>query len=218
VGGRCSRDPHQASTQAEDRPPGCTTDSAVIDRKSLSPDLGTGLGESGFAATAVAPAPLLFSQSPTATPDSAVHISGSISQCGKIVPGVFVRFFEGNAQHAVKANDAGVYEVDLPFGIWTATTGSPPSSPTASAVAKQSLSRSRHFALSAPGRLFLDLQLRPPVICDVATSPGGESGRDAVCWGEEFFPVPSSDGVPLEVDLFGLVTSGAPRQRQRFLL
>ena len=149
---------------------------------------------------------LLFSQSATtATSGSAVHISGSISQCGKIVPGVFVRFFEGNAQHEVKANDAGVYEVDLPFGIWTATTDISGSSPTASAIAKQTLSRPRHFALSAPGRLFLDLQIRPPVICDIATRPGEESGRDAVCWGEEFFPVPSSDGVPLEVDLFGLV-------------
>src|SRR5450432_955082 len=49
------RDPYQASTQAEDGSPGCTADSAVITGRSLSADLGSKLGESGSAATAVAP-------------------------------------------------------------------------------------------------------------------------------------------------------------------
>jgi hypothetical protein len=151
---------------------------------------------------------LLVGQSATtANPRSAVHISGSTSQCGKTVPGIFVRF-EGNTPHTVKANDAGVYEADLPLGIWTATTP-----PTVGDVAHQSLSRPRHFRLSAPGSLVLDIQLRPPVLCDLGIStPGGlpatpeqESDRDTFCWGEKFFPVPSSDGVPFEVDLFGLV-------------
>jgi hypothetical protein len=156
---------------------------------------------------------LFFGQSATtATSRSGVHISGSISQCGESVPGIVVRF-EGNAPQLVNANDAGVYEADLPLGIWTETTDMQPLAATAGNAAVRSLSRPRHFRLSAPGSLVLDIQLRPPVGCSVAIfTPGGhlatpeqESERDTYCWGEKFFPAPSSDGVPFEVDLFGLV-------------
>ena len=41
----------------EDGSPGCTTDSATAGGRSFSADLGTELGESGLATTAVAPAP-----------------------------------------------------------------------------------------------------------------------------------------------------------------
>jgi len=152
---------------------------------------------------------VLFAQSAAVPiPRSTVHISGSISQCGKSSPGVFVRF-QGKTVEIAKANDAGVYEADLPLGIWTATTP-----PIASGAADQSLSRPRRFRLMAPGRLVLDIHLRPPVMCDVAIfTPGGRpatseelSNRDAGCWGERFFPLPSADGVLFEVDLFGLVT------------
>jgi hypothetical protein len=140
---------------------------------------------------------LLFSQSATlATSSAAVHISGSISACGKTVPGVFVRFV-GKEPHIVKANDAGFYEADLPLGIWTATTP-----PDANDATDQTLSRPRHFGLNAPGSLLLDIQLRPPMFCDIGATP---EVRAAFCWGEKFFPAPSSDGAPLEVDLFGLV-------------
>src|SRR5579862_6194848 len=54
---RRGRDPYQACAQAEDGPPGCATDLAVVARGSFSPDLGAELGEPGSAATAVAPSP-----------------------------------------------------------------------------------------------------------------------------------------------------------------
>jgi hypothetical protein len=58
----------------------------------------------------------------------------------------------------------------------------------------------------------MNLYLRPPVLCDVViftpkgrpATPEEESNRDAGCWGEKFFLVPSSNGVPFEVDFFGL--------------
>ena len=46
----------QTGAQAEDRSPGCATVAAADDGRSLSEDLGAGLGESGSAATAVASA------------------------------------------------------------------------------------------------------------------------------------------------------------------
>src|SRR5258706_16333174 len=52
-----SEDPHEAGTQAEDGSAGCGADSAITGGESLSADLGTERGESGPAATAVAPAP-----------------------------------------------------------------------------------------------------------------------------------------------------------------
>src|SRR5882762_643793 len=52
-----SEDPHEASTQAEDGSAGCGADSAIAGGESLSADLGSERGESGPAATAVAPAP-----------------------------------------------------------------------------------------------------------------------------------------------------------------
>jgi transposase len=38
--GECSRDPHQTSTQAEDRSPGCAVAAAAVARRSLSANLG----------------------------------------------------------------------------------------------------------------------------------------------------------------------------------
>ena len=55
--GDAARDPQQAGAQAEDGSPGCTADSAVIAGRALSASLGAEWGESGSAATAVAPAP-----------------------------------------------------------------------------------------------------------------------------------------------------------------
>src|SRR6266849_10711293 len=54
---RCRRDPSQTSTQAEDGSPGCTAYFAFTAGGSLSADLGAERGESGSAATAVAPSP-----------------------------------------------------------------------------------------------------------------------------------------------------------------
>src|SRR3984893_8703781 len=56
VDGRCGGDPQAARPEAENRPPGCPTFAEVAAGKSLSSNLGTESGESGSAATALAPA------------------------------------------------------------------------------------------------------------------------------------------------------------------
>jgi hypothetical protein len=138
---------------------------------------------------------------------STLHIKGSMTQCGKKTPHFWVAF-RGDTTKTVRADDAGAYEVDLPPGSWTAITVAV-ATETADGA---SLSRPRHFRVTAPGSLMLNLNLRPPVMCDLAIiTPNGQpatpertSGRDQACWGEKSFQVPSADGVPFEVDLFGL--------------
>jgi hypothetical protein len=162
-----------------------------------------------YLAVAFSGAILLAQSATTATPPAQVHISGTIRQCGKPVLGprrggpFWVRF-EGSplGPRTVKANDSGVYETDLPFGVWTMTLRTAPDDDTTEFV------RPRHFQVSASGTLVLDIYLRPPVACSVAGTP---QLRAAACWGEEFFQAPSATavpleiaGVPLEVELFGL--------------
>jgi hypothetical protein len=73
MGGECSRDPHQAGAQAEDRSSGCAAVIAPDDGRPLSADLGAGRDESRLAATAVASAP----HSAGAHPDHEPVASGS---------------------------------------------------------------------------------------------------------------------------------------------
>ena len=140
----------------------------------------------------------VFGQSPTNTPPaSQVHISGNAIQCGKTIPGTLWVKFDGNPPlegRRVKTDESGRYETDLPFGVWTMTTVAFPSD-------KTTFSRPRPFQVSASGRLEFNIYLRPPVACDVRGTPEGTA---KVCWAEEFFRVPSADGVPYEVDLFNL--------------
>lgn len=149
---------------------------------------------------------LLAQQPKAATLPAQVHISGTICQCGKpaeaLRSGAWWVRFEGSSALApkiVRANDSGVYETDLAFGVWTMTLLAFPDDTT-------SFARPRHFQVSAPGSLIFDIHLRPPVSCSVIGTP---EQRAAVCWGEEFFQVPSAvplevAGAHLEVDLFGL--------------
>ena len=129
---------------------------------------------------------------------SRIHVSGTVSQCGEAFPSRFVKF-KGDSTQVVKTNDSGVYEADLDSGMWVLTTPGSATDPS-----DLSTSRPRLIRLTAPGSLILNIYVRPPMICDVA-----ESGRDLGCWGEKFFPLPSSNGVPFEVDLFGLPSGSA---------
>jgi hypothetical protein len=140
---------------------------------------------------------LLAQSATTATPPAQVHILGAVRQCGKPVgdrEGWWV-IFEGPpplSRKTVKANDSGVYETDLPFGIWTMTLRAFPGDTT-------SFARPRHFQVNASGKLVLDIYTRPPIACSVLGTPEQAA---ALCWGEEFYEVPSAAGVTLEVDLF----------------
>ena len=128
---------------------------------------------------------------------SRIHVSGTISQCGEAVPRSVVKF-KGDSTQVVKTNDSGVYEADLNSGMWVLTTPASATDPS-----DLSSSRPRLIRLTAPGSLILNVYLRPPMICDVA------GDGPFVCWGEKSFPLPSSNGVPFKVDLFGLPTGSA---------
>jgi hypothetical protein len=159
--------------------------------------------------------PLIFSvallgqsTTPVVNP-STFHVAGTMTQCGKGVPNLWVTFDDGKSSKTVKADATGSYDADLPLGIWTATATLPP---TPGSKDERPLSHPHPFRVTTPSRVILDIYLRPPVMCDLFISTSGgrpptqeqEEARDTACYGEEFFRVPSADGVPFEVDLGGL--------------
>jgi len=135
----------------------------------------------------------LFGQSAHFSRQKMFHVSGAITQSGRTVPGAWV-LFEGTSTKSVKA-DGKYYEADLPVGIWTATV----TILIGGETFKQS--RPRLFRVTAATDVFLDLFVRPAVGC-LAIREELEEAVDA-CHGQDFFPVPSDDGVPFE-----LVTGG----------
>jgi len=129
-------------------------------------------------------------------------------QCGKAVPGFWVTF-EGKSSRTVKVNARGVYEADLPTGLWTATATTSPAGMT---EGDRGMSHPRRFRVTGSPSALLNVYLPPPVMCDLMIpTPGGRpatpeelAARDTACFGEKFFPVPSADGIPFEVHLGGL--------------
>jgi hypothetical protein len=142
------------------------------------------------------------------------HVRGTLLQCGKAVPNSWVTF-EGKSQITIKADATGAYEADLPLGVWTATTTLPPLPGT---TEERDLSHPHPFRVTAATNVIVDVHLRPPVMCDLhimtpdRRPPTEEQleERDTMCYGERFFRLPSSDGVPFEVDLGGLEGSREP--------
>lgn len=142
------------------------------------------------------------------------HVRGTVLQCGKPVPNVWVTF-EGKSQITVKADATGRYEADVPLGVWTATTTLPP---LPGNTEDRALSHPRPFRVTAPTNVIVDVRLRPPVMCDISIMtpdrrPPTEEEleeRDTACYGEKVVPAPSADGVPFEVDLGGLEGSREP--------
>ena len=123
--------------------------------------------------------------------------------------------FEGKSPKTVKANAAGTYEADLPLGVWMATATLPPLPGT---TEERALSHPHPFRVAAQKSVVLNVHLRPPVMCDLhIMTPGRRQptqqemdARDTACYGEKFFPLPSADGVPFEIDLGGLDESREP--------
>jgi len=132
-----------------------------------------------------------------ATKVSTFHVQGTIIECGKTVPNLWVTF-EGKSLKTVRANAAGTYEADLPLGVWTATATVPPMPGT---TEERPLSHPHPFRVTSPGSFVLNVHLRPPVMCDLHVmaadverrSPTQQEmeARDMACYGEEFFSVGS---------------------------
>jgi hypothetical protein len=138
------------------------------------------------------------------------HISGTVTRFGKAFSHDYWVTFEGKSPISVQADSAGAYEADLPLGVWIASVTMRPYTPTDVPGTRDNprFSRPRVFRVAAPTNVVLDLFVQPPVVCDLA-GPSDTTREQwdhihAHCAGEEFFPVPSTDGTPFEVIVGGL--------------
>jgi hypothetical protein len=150
--------------------------------------------------------PALFGQAVlSATEPSTFHISGAITaQYGQS----FAVVFDGASPKTVVTNEAGVYEANLPLGLWTMTVVA--HDPDGKIYTKPIYYRRPPFRVTKPTSFVFDVSLPIAMGCTVmVVSPDGgpatQEEQDQVkawCAGEEFFPVPS-DGVPFEVHVWG---------------
>jgi hypothetical protein len=155
--------------------------------------------------------PPLFGQStPPATQPMTFHISGTITGFG--THELLVVAFEGVSSKTAITNEAGVYEANLPLGLWTMTVR-PFVHDSAGKIITNigSLYRRPSFRVTAPASMVFDISL-PQSFMTCPTMVGGPDGGpptqeqqdhlEAWCAGEEFFSVPA-DSVPFEVHVWG---------------
>lgn len=147
----------------------------------------------------------LFGCQSASTSHSTFHVSGKITQSGSAVPRIWVTF-EGASTKSVEADASGLYETDLPLGVWTVAV-------SVGGRDHSSASRPRVFRVKAATNVVLDLFVRPAVGCGglMIMTPNGRpptseevERRNEICAGQEFFPDPSMDGVPFEVLVGGM--------------
>jgi hypothetical protein len=149
--------------------------------------------------------PPLFGQSaPPATQLTTFHISGAITGFGNVH--AFAVAFEGASSKTVITNETGVYEADLPLGLWTMTVGNYGPDGKINTI----YYRRPPFRVAAPTSLVFDISLPRAVGCGgmMLIGPNGgpptqeqRDGLKAWCAGEEFFPVPSAS-VPFEIHIW----------------
>jgi hypothetical protein len=148
--------------------------------------------------------PLLFGQSlRPATPPPTFRMSGTITG-GQSLAVVF----EGASSRTVLTNDAGIYEADLPLGIWTMKVFV--HGPDGKIFTNMMRYRRPPFRVTAPTSMVFDISLPQGTLCTIMVSgrdggPPTQEEKDharAWCAGEEFFSVPSGS-VPFEVHLWG---------------
>jgi hypothetical protein len=148
--------------------------------------------------------PPLFGQSaPPATQPTTFHISGAITGGHS-----FAVVFDGASSKTVMTSEAGVYEANLPLGLWTMTVA--PHGPDGKIFTNMIRYRRPPFRVTAPTNMVFDISLPQGTLCDMHVfgrdgGPPTQEEKDQVkawCAGEEFFSVPS-DSVPFEVHLWG---------------
>jgi hypothetical protein len=149
------------------------------------------------------------------------HVQGTITgpQGDDVVPGTEIIFKGDHESRTLIADNKGFYEADLPVGLYTMTTQ------------HQWMLGGRNpylqkyvrplFRVPSPTHLTLNVTMFPPrVTCDIvvgnksgapATPEQLEEGQRDWCGGEEFFPVPSHDGVPFQLYIRYLRRSPASR-------
>jgi hypothetical protein len=150
--------------------------------------------------------PLFGQSSPPATQPATFHITGAITG---FEPGdSFAVVFEGASSKTVMTNEAGVYETDLPLGVWTMTVFA--HGPDGKIFTNMMYYRRPPFRVTKPTSLVFDISMPRGIFCTVMVvgrdgGPPTQEEQDHVkasCAGEEFFSVPS-DSVPFEVHVWG---------------
>jgi hypothetical protein len=116
--------------------------------------------------------------------------------------------FKGASSKTVMTDEAGVYEANLPLGLWTMTVVA--HGPEGKIFTNTTYYRRPPFRVTAPTSMVFDISLPQGTLCTIIVSgrdggPPTQEEKDHVkawCAGEEFFSVPS-DSVPFEVHLWG---------------
>jgi hypothetical protein len=128
------------------------------------------------------------------------HIHGTVRSTidDSVVAGVKVTFEAEKGSKIVSTDRRGIYEADLPVGLYTMTVQS--LSPTLLAY-KRPL-----FRVASSTNLVFDVSLDTyqKVTCEIVNLPRGDqiSNRDRVkttCGGLDIFPLPSGDGAPFQL-------------------
>jgi Carboxypeptidase regulatory-like domain len=127
------------------------------------------------------------------------HVRGTITdEITAVIPRAKVTFESKQISKTVTTNERGVYETDLPFGNYTMTAE----------VLGFRPYRRPLFRVTSPQNITFDFTLPVQPTCDltVVRTDGGtatrkdlEAAEKEFCLREDFFSIPSSDGVPFQV-------------------
>lgn len=123
------------------------------------------------------------------------HVQGTIdNMTNGAIPRVEVSFVGGNISQTVAVDDKGFYQTVLPVGTYTMTAAFP----------RFGLTKyTRFFQEPLPTTVTLNGSLYGTYSCDGVW--GGEDAEELYkdsCGGEDSFPFPSKDGVPLRLDIW----------------
>ena len=116
------------------------------------------------------------------------HVKGTITDSlGAVIYGVKVTFQNEQPSKTVTTNNVGVYEADLPLGDYTMTARS----------RGFRFYRRPLFRVASPINVRFDIVLPVEKIVDRIVVPTGTEPPSY--YGEEYFSVPSKDGVPFQL-------------------
>ncbi len=123
------------------------------------------------------------------------HVKGMITdEDGGVIPSPTISLQSPQFDKTMKADNAGIFEADLPLGDYTMSAKS----------WHMKTYHKVHFRATSPTTITVngtEYQMRTS--CDLMVRPEQwEEAAKEVCGGEDFYPVPSGDrGTPLQVDI-----------------
>ena len=139
----------------------------------------------------------LFGQtvSPTTQPQT-VHVTGTITDpSGAVIHRAKVTFQGKHLYRTVTTNDLGVYAADLPIGDYTMTALSLGFKPYHRPMFRMTPVTSLTFNVTLPVQSTCDIE----VVRTSTPVPPSATAMKELCLRDEFFPIPSRDGVPFQL-------------------